>query len=165
MLARHAESEWNANGVYQGRLDPGLSELGLRQAEGLRDRLATAELAAVYSSPLQRAWRTAEIVAGTHGLEPLARPELTDVDHGEWSGMPRTEVADRWPELYREWHEHPARVRFPGGESLLEVRDRALSFLALARQRHAEGNLLVITHGEVLQLLLAHLLEMQPDQM
>ena len=119
----------------------------------------------MYSSPLQRAWRTAEIVAGTHGLEPLARPELTDVDHGEWSGMPRTEVADRWPELYREWHEHPARVRFPGGESLLEVRDRALSFLALARQRHAEGNLLVITHGEVLQLLLAHLLEMQPDQM
>lgn len=142
-----------------------LSELGLRQAAALAQRLQARPLAAIYSSPLQRALRTAEIVGRAQGVAPLTRPELTDVDHGDWSGKHREEVAERWPELYRAWHERPAGVRFPGGESLSEVRERALGFLAWARQRHADGNVLVITHGEVLQLLLGHFLDIDPDQL
>jgi broad specificity phosphatase PhoE len=137
----------------------------MRQAEALRDRLSQRELAAAYCSPLRRALGTAEIVAQPQGITPLARRELADVDHGQWSGKSQEQVAEQWPELHQQWQRHPAGVRFPDGESLLEVRDRALGFLAWARQRHADGNVLVITHGEVLQLILAHLLEMDADQM
>src|SRR5581483_4473440 len=165
LLARHAESDWNGRGMYQGRLDDSqLSPLGMRQAEALRDRLANRELTAVYSSPLRRALQTARIVAGVDG-SVITRRELLDMDHGAWSGRSREEVAETWPELHRQWQTEPAAVRMPGGESLLEVRARALSFLAYARQEHADGQVVVITHGEVLQLMLAHFLQMKPDGM
>jgi broad specificity phosphatase PhoE len=120
---------------------------------------------AVYSGPLRRALQTAALVAAKHGFEPVPREELTDVDHGEWSGRPHREVAECWPELHQLWLTQPAAVRFPGGESLLEVRERALQFLAWVRQQHAEGAIVVITHGEVLQLLLGHFLEMDANQL
>lgn len=146
-------------------MESDLSELGLRQAAALAQRLKSRPLAAIYSSPLCRAFRTAEIIGQVQNVTPEPRPELTDVDHGDWSGKHDREVAERWPELYQQWHEQPAGVRFPSGESLLEVRERSLTFLAWARQRHADGNVLVITHGEVLQLLLGHFLEMDPNQL
>ena len=93
------------------------------------------------------------------------RHELADVDHGEWSGLPHADVEARWPELSRQWKSKPATVRFPGGESLMEVRGRALGFLDYIRHEHADGQLLIVTHGEILQLLLLHFLEMRPDQL
>ena len=94
-----------------------------------------------------------------------ARAELAEIDHGEWSGLTRGQVAERWPELFDRWHANPGSVTMPGGESLADVRRRALTFLAAIRQEHAQGDILVITHGTVLRLLLAHFLDMQPDQL
>lgn len=165
ILARHGESEWNREERYQGRLENGLSDLGRQQAEALGRRLAGRSLAAIYTSPLRRAVETAAAVAAAEGVRVAVRQELTDVNHGEWSGLLHAEVQARWPDLHRQWQQRPASVRFPGGESLMEVRDRALGFLAFARQQHADGTLLVITHGEIVQLLLASFLDMQPDQL
>jgi phosphoserine phosphatase len=74
-------------------------------------------------------------------------------------------VAGRWPELVKQWRTAPAGVTMPGGESLADVPKRALAFLAAARQEHADGDILVVTHGTVLRLLLAHFLDMRPDQL
>ena len=74
-------------------------------------------------------------------------------------------MAERWPELYERWRVAPATVTMPGGESLADVRRRALAFLASVRQEHADGAILVVTHGTVLRLLLAHFLEMRPEQL
>jgi len=170
LLCRHGQSDWNVAGRYQGRLDDAvLSPLGVAQAQALRDRLAARNLTAIYTSPLRRARQTATIVADLPLPEAegivVIRPQLTDVDHGAWSGCAHRDVDDRWPELARAWREAPAGVRFPGGESLLEVRARALGFLAWLRHEHAGGQLLVITHGEVLQLMLASFLDMQPNHL
>jgi broad specificity phosphatase PhoE len=175
LLCRHGQSDWNAAGRYQGRLDDAaLSPLGRAQAVALAARLAPRLLTAIYTSPLQRARQTAEAVASHplplaegrgEGLPVIVRSELTDVDHGQWSGLRHAEVEARWPELSRAWREEPGSVRFPGGESLMEVRARALGFLAWVRHEHAGGQLLVITHGEVLQLMLASFLDMQPNQL
>ena len=171
ILARHAESQWNAEWRYQGRLENDLSPEGLQQAEALRDHLASRPLTAIYTSPLRRATQTAEIVATgqarptTHHSQLTTRNELTDVDHGHWSGLAHQEVDRRWPELSHQWRTKPGGVRFPGGESLMEVRGRALGFLDFVRHEHAEGQLLVVTHGEIVQLLLLHFLDMRPDQL
>jgi len=151
----------------------------------------------VYSSPLSRAVRTAQLVLEKQGstLPPApsrsregeqdgdarsssregersaaaqlrieTHPALAEIDHGEWSGLTKAQVAQRWPELAEQWRTHPAGVRMPNGESLLEVRDRALNFLASLRQRHADGDVLIVTHGTVLRLLLAHFIELRPDR-
>jgi phosphoserine phosphatase len=90
--------------------------------------------------------------------------ELVEIDHGDWSGLTREQVAEQWPELAEQWRTAPGGVTMPGGESLADVRRRALGFLAAVRQQHAEGDILVVTHGTVLRLLLAHFLDMRPDQ-
>ncbi|MBV8083436.1 MAG: histidine phosphatase family protein [Chloroflexi bacterium] len=176
-MCRHGQSDWNAAGRYQGRLDEAvLSPLGRQQAQALAARLASRPLTAIYSSPLKRALQTAQIVAaaqhssgGVGGddreMETPARPLLMDVDHGEWSGLGHAEVERRWPELSRVWRATPAEVRFPGGESLMEVRARALGFVAWVRHEHADGQILIVTHGELIQLMLAAFLDMQPNQM
>ena len=161
LLVRHAESAWNAEGIYQGRLESELSALGERQALALGSRLSSRQLAGVYSSPLRRAVRTAEVVSDGAVHQ---RQELSEIDHGEWSGLRRAQVEKRWPDLARQWLAAPDTVRMPGGESLLDVRRRALAFLAAVRQEHADGDILVISHGTVLRLLLAHFLDMRPGQ-
>jgi phosphoserine phosphatase len=159
---------WNSEGIYQGRLESDLSPLGEEQALVLAQRLASRPLAAVYTSPLRRAYRTAELVLTMqNSIAPATflrrEGELAEIDHGEWSGLSHEQVKATWPELSEQWRANPASVRMPGGESLLEVRQRALTFLAAARQEHADGNILVVTHGTVLRLLLAHFLDVGPD--
>jgi len=141
-----------------------LSPLGERQAAALGRVLASRALAAVYTSPSRRAARTAELALESV-KQVVPRQELAEIDHGEWSGLTRGQVAQRWPELFDRWQANPGGVTMPGGESLADVRRRALTFLAGIRQEHAEGDILVITHGTVLRLLLAHFLDMQPDQL
>jgi broad specificity phosphatase PhoE len=147
-------------------LESDLSALGIAQARALGRRLAARSLAAIYSSPLSRAVRTAELVGEEKEHAPAVRGagELVEIDHGEWSGLSRAQVERRWPELSRRWQTEPGAVEMPKGESLREVRARALSFLARVRQEHAGGNILIITHGTVLRLMVAHFLEMAPDQ-
>ena len=162
-LVRHGESAWNAQGRYQGRLDAPLSELGLRQADLLARRFASVRLDAVYSAPLERARVTAERIAAPHNLPVTSEPRLTEIDHGEWNGMPRPEVERRYPDLARLWRESPERVSMPGGESLADVRQRAMAALDAIVLAHPNQAVLVVSHHAVLKVVLGALLGMGLD--
>lgn len=162
-LVRHGESAWNAQGRYQGRLDAPLSEMGLRQADLLARRLASVRLDAVYSAPLQRARVTAERIAAPHGLSVTDEPRLTEVDHGEWNGMLRSDVESRYPELARLWRESPDKVRMPGGESLADVRRRATAALDAIVLAHPNQAVLAVSHHVVLKVVLGTFLGMGLD--
>ncbi|HEU0337127.1 MAG TPA: histidine phosphatase family protein, partial [Gaiellaceae bacterium] len=97
LLARHGETDWNREGRFQGHADPPLNDLGRAQARELADRLAREPLAAVYASPLRRAYETAEIVAATHDLPLRSVAGLREVDVGSWSGLTRSEIEARFP--------------------------------------------------------------------
>jgi len=153
LLVRHGESTWNAEGRYQGRLDAPLSERGVAQAEALAKYLAaTSGLrpAAIVSSPLSRALRTAAIVGDSVGREPRTDARLIEICHGEWEGLLREEVRRRWPEVFKAWRERPETVRFEGGESLADVRERWRSFFADAVTMPSP--LLVTTHDVIVRL-------------
>src|SRR5262245_32207641 len=124
-LVRHAESTFGAAGRTAGRSDPDLSPLGVRQAAAVGEYLANVRLAAVYSSPLLRARRTAEAVGRRQDLPVRVDTGLRELDQGELEGLPLTTLAERYAELLARWREDPGVVRLPGGETLAEVQARA----------------------------------------
>ena len=157
ILARHGETEWNITEVFRGRIDVELNETGIEQAGLLAEYLREVKIEAIYSSPLKRALRTAEIIAGYHRLEVKTAFGLIDLDFGKWQGLPRQEVKDKYGELYADWIKHPDRVKIPDGESLNAVRQRASGVVAQVTARH-EGTVVMISHRVVNKVLICALL-------
>ena len=162
VLVRHGEPDESMHGRCYGSLDVPLSAAGLRRAAAMAETLRAHEIEAVYSSPLQRAFDTARAVASAHGLEPIPRDALRELDFGELEGMSHEEIAAKHPELYRFWMEDPASVRFPGGEGLADLRERVLPEVAEIRARHEGQSAAVVAHGGVVRVVLADVLEL-PD--
>ena len=157
LLARHGQSEWNAAGRWQGHADPGLSELGRRQARAAAQVIGMVD--AVMASDLQRAIQTAEIIAEVLGVGPVEiEPLFKERDVGEWSGLTRVEIAERWP----GWIEDRAR-RPDGWEPDDDVLDRALRAIAIVATRYPDADVLVVTHGGLINAVERHLgLDHQP---
>lgn len=165
IIVRHGESEWNRIHRYQGQLDAPLSDLGLRQAEALAERLKTEPLDHIYSSRLQRAARTAEAIAAHHREVPFAYNEaLLEIDHGEWQGKYADEITASYAEGLREWREHPTRSQMPGGESFSNVLKRTLDFREQLTALHRDQTILVSTHDVVVKILVADALGMNMDR-
>ena len=150
-FVRHGESTWNVERRFQGQLDPPLSELGVLQAQSLARRLAQeSRPAAIVSSPLQRARNTAEIIGERCNIPVGLDQRLIEICHGPWQGELETDVARRWPALYKQWHEMPDVARFPEGESLSDVERRFLSFIEDAFVMPSP--LLICTHDVLVRL-------------
>jgi broad specificity phosphatase PhoE len=157
ILARHGETEWNVEEVFRGRIDIELNQTGRRQAELLAKHLAELKIEAVYSSPLKRALDTAEAIARRHRLEVKTSPGLIDGDFGQWQGLPLKEVRQKYKELYQQWAESPHRAKIPGGESLDEVRERALKVVNGIIAKHRE-RVVLVSHRVVNKVLICALL-------
>ena len=157
ILARHGETEWNVSEIFRGRIDVELNDTGSKQAQLLAEYLSQKKIEAVYSSPLQRALRTARAIAIRHKLEVDITPALIDLNYGEWQGLPLPEVKDKYAELYAEWVSRPDRVKIPGGESLNDVRQRAMAVVDEVIARY-EGTVILISHRVVNKVLICALL-------
>jgi broad specificity phosphatase PhoE len=157
ILARHGETAWNAENVFRGRADVDLDRVGLKQAELLGKYLSNWELEAIYSSPLRRALDTANMVARYQKVAVRVAEGLTDFDYGEWQSLPEQEVKKLYPALLNEWHSNPHKVRTPGGESLEDVRRRAVEVVdgILSRDHR---NVLLVSHRVVIKVLICYLL-------
>ena len=163
ILVRHGQTDWNVNGRYMGWIDEGLNEEGVRQAGELARRLDRWPISAVYSSPLKRAATTAEAIAGPHGVAVQTVEDLGEMRIGAWEGMYAGDIAAGYPELWKTWRANPGDFQMPGGESLGEVRQRAVR--ALNRMMDgSEGKIvLAVTHDVVVRLLAAYCLGVSED--
>ena len=165
ILVRHGESEWNRTGRYQGQADAPLSSLGLQQAEALAKRLQQEKIDTIYTSPLQRARRTAEAIARFHPDVPFVEDRaLFEIHHGDWQGLLAAEVRERYAEALDEWRTHPTRCQMPGGESFSNILKRTLNFKERISQRHPDGTVLVSTHDVVVKILIADALGVNMDR-
>jgi broad specificity phosphatase PhoE len=157
ILARHGETQWNVEEVFRGRIDIELNENGIKQAELLAEYLSNLKIDDIYSSPLKRALKTGEVIASHHELEVKIAPGLIDFDYGKWQGLPHQEVKDKYKELYAEWISQPDQVRVPGGESLSDVRERAIYVVSDAVAKY-EGTVVFVSHRVVNKVLICALL-------
>jgi len=158
VVARHAESEWNPIGRYQGLLDPPLTERGRAQAELLAKALKGEEPAIVYTSPLRRTFQTAEVISERLGVPLKEDRRIIEIDHGRWSGLLVEEVKERYPEEFEMWLREPQRVSFEGGESLGDVYDRVSSFLREVEEAHRGGTVVVVSHTVPIRCMYCYLL-------
>jgi broad specificity phosphatase PhoE len=157
ILARHGETKWNVEKIYRGRTDVNLDEVGIKQAELLGKYLSNWKLEAIYSSPLKRALDTANIIARYQKIGVQIAEGLIDFDYGEWQSLPEQEVKRLYPALLDEWHNNPHKVSMPGGESLEDVRRRAIEVVndVLSKYR---GSVVLVSHRVVNKVLICSLL-------
>lgn len=154
LLVRHGQSTWNREHRIQGQLDPPLSEEGRRQAERLGRRLAGRRFVAVYSSDLRRAFETADAIGKATGASPSPTTGLREIYLGAWEGLTTEEIAQRFPEAWALWIAEPRWDVVPGGEREAQFEARVNVELDSILERHEHGDVLIVTHGGVIQVAL-----------
>lgn len=157
-LVRHGSTVLSAEDRFAGVTDVDLSDEGRAQAERLAQRLAAVKLAAIYCSPLKRTVETAAILALPHGLQPVSKDGLREIDHGRWEGLRRGDVAARFPEEYAAWEADPFTVAPQGGETGQSVLTRARPVLREIVAAHAGDHVLIVSHKATIRLLISDLL-------
>lgn len=162
ILVRHGENDWSKSNRLAGWI-PGvhLNEAGHRQAMSVAQRLAPLPIRAVYSSPVTRCMETASYIADTHHLGVLQLEEVGEVQYGQWEGKKIKKLA-KMPEWHAVQH-YPSRMRFPDGEALREVQFRAIQAIESLATPHNKDLIVVVSHADVIRLVLAHYLGMHID--
>lgn len=158
-LLRHGETAYNAdNNRYCGRTDIPLTEKGIKQAEEVKRQLEGIEFAAVYSSPLQRAYTTAKIASGK---DPVKDDRLIEADFGTWEAKTKEEFIAENESLWLNWMNNPAIHHAGGtGETGAEIVARVDDFFQSLLQDYSEGNIMVVAHNGINRLFMAHKLGM-----
>jgi alpha-ribazole phosphatase len=154
-LARHGEVLHAAEGRFFGHMDIALSPAGLAQAAALGERLGAEPIEAVYASDLLRAQQSAAPLAAARRTSVVAVPPLREMAMGRWEGLTFAEIRAREPELCDRWLADPFAMPFPDGESLDDLRARAVPAFRRVVERHAGGRIAVIAHGGINRVLLA----------
>ena len=157
-LVRHGQTAWNKEEIFRGRTDVPLDETGLKQAELAAEYFIGMEIHGIYSSPLARAWQTAQKIAQFHSLKVQPLEGIIDLSFGNWEGHPHQEIKKIDSERYRQWREEPHRVRLPGGESLDEVRVRSMAALEGVIQKHPGKTLVLVSHRVINKVLICGIL-------
>jgi broad specificity phosphatase PhoE len=165
LLLRHAETDWNRERRFQGWRDVPLSATGREQAESAARLLAASRIEAVWSSPLARARDTAAIIAAPHRLAVQESDAFREMGFGEWEGLTRDEVRERFPDAHRAWAETPHEAAWPGAEPLAMVRARALAGLEALRAAHTGQTICLVSHGITGRLLILEALGLGPDRL
>jgi broad specificity phosphatase PhoE len=148
LLIRHGESQGNREWRLQGQHEYPMTERGGRQAEALARRLARWQIAAVYSSPLRRAWDTAAVIAEALGLTAQALPAIQEYDFGELSGLTWGEIHERAPAVAAAVVSPSAEYpHYPGEEGREAFRSRVCGALWDLREHHHGETVAVVTHA------------------
>jgi broad specificity phosphatase PhoE len=163
LLVRHAAHVELGRTLSGRRRDIALSDEGLGQAAIVGDLLGTLPIAAVYSSPRERAWYTAREIAEPHELKVRIEDRLDEVDFGDWTGTSFAELEG--DPLWSEWNERRSIARPPGGESMAEATERAFAFLAEAAAEHGEGMIVALSHCDIIRGVIARCLGLTLDNL
>lgn len=161
LLIRHGETDWNAEGRWQGHSDIPLNENGRQQARALARRLAAWPIEAVYSSDLKRASETAEIIAAPLELTPILKTDLRERYSGFFQGLNGNDIRANYAE---EWQKLITGGEVEGVESNHDVQERMWRFFETVSAEHNGRMIALVSHGAALGMLIAQALGFTPGQ-
>ncbi len=157
VLVRHGETVWHSEDRYAGSSDIELTPRGVRQAELLARWATTAHLAAVWSSQLSRAVRTARDSAAALGIEVVVDDRLRELDFGAAEGLTKSDLATTFPSELAAFRADPVEYHLPAGESPVEAAQRFVSCLHDIASAEPDGRVLVVAHTTAIRLAVCHL--------
>jgi probable phosphomutase (TIGR03848 family) len=160
-LVRHGVTSHTGRRLSGRMPDIDLTDAGRMEAEGAATSLANVRLKSVYSSPIDRCLQTAKIIARTHGLPVRTRKDLLEVDYGSWTNKSIKSLART--KLWSSVQTWPGGTRFPDGESFAEIQTRGVAVLEELRIRHPKDHVCVVSHGDVIRLVMAHYMGVHLD--
>ncbi len=161
ILLRHGETEWSQAGKHTGRTDVPLTARGEAAAAALAPALARCDIVAAFSSPAQRAVRTAELAGLTNVKQD---PDLWEWDYGGYEGLTTPQIQEQHPGWYL-WRDGviPGDAAHPG-ETVQQVGERADRVLARVTPLLADGDVVLVAHGHMLRVLTARYLCLEPTE-
>jgi alpha-ribazole phosphatase len=164
-LMRHGEVVLAETRRFIGHLDVPLSPRGEAQCAAQARRLSTLTIDALYSSDLERARRSAEIVGAPHGLCPETVPALREMSMGRWEGLTAEEICAREPDAFRDWMSRVGEFPFPQGESVPDLLARAGAAFDRIAAATAHRTTAIVAHGGTNRALLCRALRVPLDRL
>jgi broad specificity phosphatase PhoE len=156
---RHGQTTLSRDDNFCGSgLDPELTAEGLQMAQAFARYYQSKSWAAIYASSLRRTMQTAQPLCDLLKTKPEARDDLQEIAYGQWEGLSKETVAEKYKDDYAKWLADPARNAPTGGELATTVAERGLRVVSEIRERFAEGNVLVVSHKATIRILLCSLL-------
>ncbi len=166
-LFRHAETTDNVTKTFSGRRDPELTEKGIKEAEGIRDRLKNDKVTKAYSAPNQRTKHTLQIVLEPHpDVETVvADPRIRERDYGDLTGKNKDQIAKLYPKDYPLWH-RGYDTPPPNGESLKDAEERVLPFInELVENVWQNDVILICVSANIVRAFRRYFEKMTPEEM
>lgn len=155
-LVRHGQTQWNVDQIIQGQTDVPLTKIGEQQANEQRKKLKDVSFSKIYSSDLIRAHRTAEILNLEKKLALQTAVSLRERQFGVYQGKSIAEGKKRLWELLAHYSSHPY-IKESGVETNEEMVERSITFLREISVVHPNENILIVTHGGIMRVILLHL--------
>jgi broad specificity phosphatase PhoE len=159
-LIRHGQTDWNIEQRWQGQSDIPLNATGHQQAARVAAELVTANFSAIYSSDLSRAYETALALSRISGLPVQREPRLREIHQGEWQGLREIDIQSRYGNAFQERKQQPLHIAPPGGETVVQVRDRVVSAVNDICIMHPDERVALVSHGFALALIQVHFSQM-----
>lgn len=157
-ITRHGETEWNTQDRMQGWKNSNLTELGKKQAAGLRDRLKDIKIDVIYSSTLKRAHDTAKILKGNKNVDIILSDNLKEMSFGKWEGMTFNDIKSNleYKDEYYNLYNMPEKYKTFGGENIDKVSNRISTLLDKIINEKKYDDILIVTHGMTLKYIMKY---------
>lgn len=161
LLIRHGETEWNALGKFQGSKNIDLSDAGIKQAGYLKERLDGA-FDCIYTSPLNRAQKTAEILCSEMNIAPIVTKDLREIDFGEWEGLTIDEIRNTYGKEFALWRSDEINAPLCGGEQSIKLASIRAKKCVLDIVNSNKGKTIaIVAHGGIIKAAILGLFDLK----
>ena len=157
-LVRHAETVWHNEDRYAGHTEIDLTEEGFKQADKLSNWAVNQNIKSIYTSTLKRSIYTASPSANKLQISPIALPSLNEVNFGDVEGLDKTQFHEKFPLVWKDFQKSPADTYLPNGESGRQAVTRALEGMCKIFKENENSQILIVSHGTLIRLLLSYFL-------
>jgi broad specificity phosphatase PhoE len=159
-LIRHGNTEFNEKNTFRGHFDISLDSTGMKQAEKTGKFLKDINFGVIYSSPLSRAYKTAEMIKKYQKSDtPIIKEDgFKDLNFGKWQGMGYNEAGKQYPEIFNHWVREPFKAVIPGGEMLGDAQKRSWETLKEIISKSNASIIAIVTHRVINLLLITKIL-------
>ena len=164
IFLRHAQAENNVKRILAGRTEGiHLTKTGIEQAEQIAKYLKPLDISAIYSSPIERASHTAEIIAKNHSLEVVLDERLTEIDMGKFTHMNYDDMFAKYGNIFLKFYENNPVISEHEVDTFPDVQKRVLVMVDDVLKKHKNENVILVTHMDPIKSMLAKVMNLLPE--